>query len=124
MKKTYTSVTPIEAESRLGYIRRILCSTLFPLYCLGAHRHGIPGLRFASESARLAFRSLFAGREGVAHGEIYRMLFTPVESTRYFEFGMAWDFLSGLSIDRYLDVSSPRLFPVTLMVGTWEVTAE
>jgi SAM-dependent methyltransferase len=72
----------------------------------------------------LAFRSLLAGRERVARGEIYRMLFTPVESTRYFEFGMAWDFLSGLSIDRYLDVSSPRLFPVTLMVRRWGVTAE
>jgi SAM-dependent methyltransferase len=52
------------------------------------------------------------------------MLFAPIESTRYFEFGLAWDFLSDISIDRYLDVSSPRLFPLTLMTQRRKAIAE
>jgi SAM-dependent methyltransferase len=94
------------------------------LYWLGARRYEIPGLRFASDSARLALRSLLGNHDGVSYAEIYRMLFTPVESTRYFEFGLAWDLLSNISIGRYLDVSSPRLFPVALMSQRRESTGE
>jgi SAM-dependent methyltransferase len=72
----------------------------------------------------LALRSLLGNRNDVSYAEVYRMLFTPVESTRYFEFGLAWDFLSDISIDRYLDVSSPRLFPVALVAQRRETTAE
>jgi SAM-dependent methyltransferase len=52
------------------------------------------------------------------------MLLTPIESTRYFEFGLAWEFLSNISIDRYLDVSSPRLFPLTLVAQRSKTSAE
>lgn len=124
MKKTYTEVPPIQVATRLGRIERLLWSTSFPLYWLGARRYGIPGLRFASDSARLALRSLFGNRDDVSYAEIYRMLFTPVESTRYFEFGVAWDFVSDFTIDRYLDVSSPRLFPLALMTQRREATAD
>ena len=124
MKRTYTRVPPIQVATRLARLERILCSTIFPVYWLGARSYGIPGLRFAFDSARLALRSLLGKRNGVSYAEIYRMLFTPVESTRYFEFGLAWDFLSDISIGRYLDVSSPRLFPLALMAQRPEATAE
>ena len=124
MKRTYTQVPPIQVATRLARLERIICSTTFPLYWLGARFYGIPGLRFASDSARLALRSLLGNRNSVSYAEIYRMLFTPVESTRYLEFGLAWEFLSDISIDRYLDVSSPRLFPLALMAQRWEAAAE
>jgi SAM-dependent methyltransferase len=124
IKKTYTRVPDVAVESALGRVERILCSTVFPLYLLRARTSGIPGLRFPSNSARLALRSLRSRHAGVSYGEIYRMLFTPVESTRYFEFGLAWEFLSNVSIDRYLDVSSPRLFPLSLVAQRSKTRAE
>jgi predicted SAM-dependent methyltransferase len=72
----------------------------------------------------LALRSLIARHDGISYGEIYRMLVTPVESTRYFEFGLAWDFLSEFSVNHYLDVSSPRLFPLSFLSRRPHVTAE
>jgi SAM-dependent methyltransferase len=124
LKKTYTKVPDIRIESALGRVERILCSTLFPLYLLRSRLHGIPGLRFPLDSARLALRSLIRKHDGVSDGEIYRMLFTPVESTRYFEFGLAWEFLSDMPIERYLDVSSPRLFPLALVAHRSKARAE
>jgi SAM-dependent methyltransferase len=47
-----------------------------------------------------------------------------MDSTRYFEFGFAWDSLSDFSGFRYLDVSSPRLFPIILTLKKKAVVAE
>ena len=124
IRKTYTRVPHVQVETGLGRLERIVCSTALPFYLLRARRSGMPGLSFASDSARLALRALFGKRDDVSYGEIYRMLLTPVESTRYFEFGLARDFLSDLSICRYLDVSSPRLFPLALITQLQEATAE
>lgn len=125
VKKTYTRVPPIQVADRLDRLAHaVVGSTLFPLYWLGARRYELPGLRFAVDSFRLGLRSLLGKNRDVSYGEIYRMLFAPVESTRYFEFGLAWDFLSDITISRYLDVSSPRLFPLALMTQRREATAE
>ncbi len=72
----------------------------------------------------MGLRSLLGKNKDVSYAELYRMLFAPVESTRYFEFGLAWDFLSDMPIGRYLDVSSPRLFPLALMTQRREATAD
>jgi SAM-dependent methyltransferase len=125
VKRTYTSVPPIHAQARLDRLARALAgSALFPFYWLGAHRYGLPGLRFGIDSFWLGLRSLIGKNDDVSHSEIYRMLFAPIESTRYFEFGAAWDFLSGTSIGHYLDVSSPRLFPLALVTQRQEAVAE
>jgi len=47
-----------------------------------------------------------------------------MDSTRYFEFAFMWDALSKMSIPRYLDVSSPRLFPIILILKKYELLAE
>lgn len=125
VKRTYTRVPPIQIPTRLDRLARVVAgSALFPLYWLGAHRYGLPGLRFGIDSFRLGLRSLFGNNGDISHAEIYGMLFAPVESTRYFEFGLAWDFLSDIPIGRYLDVSSPRLFPLALMTQRRKATAE
>jgi SAM-dependent methyltransferase len=115
----------MQVPARLDRLTRVVVgSALFPLYWLGARRHGLPGLRFAIDSFRLGLRSLLGKNSDISYGEIYHMLFAPVESTRYFEFGLAWDFLSDIPISRYLDVSSPRLFPLALMTRRRQVAVE
>jgi len=47
-----------------------------------------------------------------------------MDSTRYFEFAYMWDALSKLSIPRYFDVSSPRLFPIMVLLKKCELFAE
>jgi SAM-dependent methyltransferase len=125
LKRTFTRVPPINIPTRSERLTRsIVGSVLFPLYWLGAHSYGLPGLGFGIDSFRFGLRSLLSKKGDISYAEIYRMLFAPVESTRYFEFGLAWDFLSGISIRRYLDVSSPRLFPLALMRQRPETSAK
>jgi SAM-dependent methyltransferase len=124
MKKTHTRVPPLRVETAVERLERIVCSTSFPFYWLRARAHGIPGLRFASHSGRMGLHALLGKHDDVSYAEVYRMLFTPVESTRYFEFGLAWDFLCDTSARRYLDVSSPRLFPLAFLAEQPGATAE
>lgn len=60
----------------------------------------------------------------MSFGHIYSLLFWPMDSTRYFEFAFMWDALSKLSISHYLDVSSPRLFPIVLTLKKHGIFAE
>lgn len=116
MKKTYTHVPPAKTPTRVERLTRVVAgAALFPIYWLGARPFGLPGLGFGIDSFRLGLRSLPNKKDDVSYAEIYRMLFAPIESTRYIEFGLAWDFVSDIAIGRYLDVSSPRLFPLALM---------
>jgi len=94
--------------------RAFLGTVLSPIYWFLAHRHRAPGLKFQRDCALLAFRLLFSGKAPLSYREIYQMLFWPMDSTRYFEFAFMWDAVSRLSFSRYLDVSSPRLFPIIL----------
>jgi SAM-dependent methyltransferase len=92
----------------------LLGSFLSPIYWLLAYRYRVPGLKFRGECVLLAFRLLLCGKAPRSLQDIYNVLLWPMDSTRYFEFAFAWDVLSDLSASRYLDVSSPRLFPIIL----------
>jgi SAM-dependent methyltransferase len=46
-----------------------------------------------------------------------------MDSVRYFEFEFVWQALRGTSIHNYLDVSSPRLFPIVLVRERPEISA-
>jgi len=47
-----------------------------------------------------------------------------MDSTRYFEFAFVWDALTDVSVSRFLDVSSPRLFPIILTFKKRNLVAE
>ena len=104
--------------------RALLGIVLSPIYWLLAHRYRVPGLKFQKDCALLAFRLLFSGKAPLSYAEIYRILFWPMDSTRYFEFEFMWDALSRLSFSRYLDVSSPRLFPIILTLKRENLLSE
>lgn len=88
---------------------------LSPIYWLIAHLHGAPGLQFHRESAWLGMKLLLKRRPPTTLGSVHHLLFFPMDSTRYFEFDFAWQCFSSVEIHRYLDVSSPRLFPALLV---------
>jgi len=104
--------------------RALRGSVLSPIYWLLAHRYEVPGLRFRIVCARIALRLLCNPKAAISYAEIYRLLFWPMDSTRYFEFAFAWDAVSKLTIYRYLDVSSPHLFPVILTLKKHDLFAD
>lgn len=92
---------------------------LSPLYWLLAYRYPTPGLRFRRRSARMGLRALIGTRNMSHLRTAYNLLFFPMDSTRYFELGTLWDFLTPASplSGKYLDISSPRLFPLALILA-------
>ena len=82
---------------------------LFPVYWCLAYFVRTPGLAFRVHCAAMGFKLLLSGRDFV---QVYRLLVMPMDSFRYFEFDFHWNALKNLHGKRYLDVSSPRLFPL------------
>lgn len=102
----------------------MLGALLSPAYWVMAHRYRTPGLRLRINYGLLGLRLLCSPKAPVSYAMIYRVLFWPMISTRYFEFAFMWDALSKLSIPRYLDVSSPQLFPIILILKKHELVAD
>ena len=93
-----------------------------PLYLVMAHIAGAPGIGFHLRCAAIGTNLLFTGRASLK--TCYKFLFSPMDSTRYFEFHEVWKSVEGLVFTRYLDVSSPRLMPLFLLKAAPGATAE
>jgi SAM-dependent methyltransferase len=126
MRKQYIDV-PL-ARHRHGLRRglrnllmRLAGTVLAPVYWLAAFHAGGPGLKFHMKCAWLGVISFFTGR--LKRG-IYRLMFFPMDSTRYFEFHESWERLCKVPFTRYLDVSSPRLLPLMLLRSNKNAFAE
>jgi SAM-dependent methyltransferase len=125
IKKTNIQVPPIRRLTRWEKVTRALVGgVLSPAHWLLAHRYHVPGLRFRVDCARLGLSLLCNRSASISYPDIYHLLFWPMDSTRYFEFAFIWNVVSELSTPRYLDVSSPRLFPIILILRKHEVIAE
>src|SRR3984893_11046699 len=123
--KTYIRVPDRPNLGPISRLRRaLLGGFLSPIYWLLAYPYRVPGLNFRLECARLALRLLFRRKSPLSFRDSYNLLLWPMDSTRYFEFAFAWDTLSDHSAFRYLDVSSPRLFPIILTLKKSGVVAE
>ncbi len=103
-----------------GLRRRVLG----PLYRALARARGVPGLDFHRRSMALGRRLLRGGR--LARREARQLVDAPMDSVRYFEFGTLAEFLAAGPAPgpRYLDVSSPRLFPLLWIEGHPAVEAD
>jgi SAM-dependent methyltransferase len=104
--------------------RALVGTVLSPIYLALASRDNVPGLQFRKDSAATALRMLFSGKGPLAYSDLYRLVFWPIDSVRYFEFAFMSDALAGLSIARYLDVSSPRLFPLMFISRNRAIRAD
>lgn len=85
---------------------------LVPSYALAATAIGTPGMRFHLEAVSAAIRLVTRGSGLIAQAG--RLALYPMDSTRYFEFDWVWSRLQRLRrVKNYLDISSPRLFPLS-----------
>jgi SAM-dependent methyltransferase len=124
-KKTYVQVPARETHGRFQRLSGALVgAALSPLYWLLARLYRGPGLRFRLQCAILGVHLLFKRSARVPYSTIFVLLFWPIDSVRYFEFDFMWRTLSGASFHNYLDVSSPRLFPIVLLRKRPDVRAE
>jgi len=115
--RIYLQIPIRRSASRMRILARALIGiVLTPAYWLLAHRYRTPGLRFRVDCALLGLRLFCGGKASVSWADIRRLLFLPMDSTRYFEFAFVWDALSKISPVDYLDVSSPHAFPIVLML--------
>ena len=117
-----THVPTIETASLLGKITRDLWGALLsPVYLGASYVAGAPGVEFRRRIAALASRLLIKGKIGPI--EAFNMVFRPLDSTRYFEFASLWKFAAkaGPGCD-LLDVSSPRFFPLLLVIEGYAKT--
>ncbi len=115
-EKSYIRVPPPYQSTALQKATVGAMGLLFsPLYWFAAFMKGSPGLQFRRECTKLGLKLLFSQHNMMPAKFIYQCLIGPMDSTRYFEFDVFWDTISGISFGRYLDVSSPRLFPTIIM---------
>lgn len=93
-----------------------------PVYLAAAHARGMPGINLRYRTALLGLRAARPG-SGARLASLYKALFFPLDSTRYFEFDFMWRALKNVRIESYLDISSPRFFPLLLLTGRKNVRA-
>jgi SAM-dependent methyltransferase len=101
--------------------RRFKGILLTPPYLVLASIMGTPGIAFRLRCMVTGFFLLLTRRASL--GTCYGLLFSPMDSTRYFEFHEVWKRVKGPSFTRYLDVSSPRLLPLFLLRAAPTATA-
>lgn len=81
---------------------------------------GAPGLGVRLQCVSLGWRALLAGDFRRA----FVLIANPMDSFRYFEFDFAFAAVQGATVDRYFDVSSPRLLPLMIVRSRPGLTAD
>ncbi len=123
MKKTYIDVPIPKTINRFQWYTRLLKGAfLSPYYCSLAYASGTPGLRFRHDCVYLGIRLIERRKDRVSLLPAYELIFSPMDSTRYFEFDFASKCVLNIPVKNYLDVSSPRLFPLVFLLKRREVT--
>lgn len=117
--EVYLRISMAPPPTRWQLIRKgLLGIPLSPICWMLAYRYKAPGLYLRRHTTLLALRLLISGNAIGLGKMMYQLLFWPLDSTRYFEFDFMWRALIGGPYSgRYLDVSSPRLFPVLLLLN-------
>jgi SAM-dependent methyltransferase len=125
LKKTYIRVPAARSSGRFERLSLVLAGlTLSPWYWILARLHSGPGLRFRWRCTLLALHLIGERSRYASATDLYRLLFLPIDSVRYFEFEFIWNSLSKLQLRSYLDVSSPRLFPIIFLRDHPHIQAE
>lgn len=122
MKKIYTRlhVSPGMLRNRQVLLKGVFLS---PFYWLLAWIRRGKGLGFHLRIAALGLRLWV--RRRVGRSEAYWYAFFPMDSVRYLEFDILWHFLKGQRPrGRYLDVSSPRWFPILVHYAFGDLTGD
>ncbi len=114
-RKQYIEIPlPIECSLIRKIWQRLVGIFLTPWYLIAAMTLRTPGIRIHIKCAFLAVR-LFLFRH-ISLSKCYSLICFPMDSTRYFEFHEVLKGLAHVPFCKYLDVSSPRLIPLILLL--------
>ncbi len=123
MRKQYIEVPlPIECGMIRKVWQRLIGILLLPCYVITALILRTPGVTLHIKCAFLAVR-LFLFRR-ISLRTCYSLICFPMDSTRYFEFHEVLKSLARVPFYRYLDVSSPRIIPLMLLMQNRVAVAE
>lgn len=88
------------------------------LALVGLFRAALKGGLGVEFHAAIAMKAVGLIGRGYSASQIYTQIANPMDSFRYFEFDFFWRcVLSRVSLGRYLDVSSPRLFNYRILAS-------
>lgn len=125
MRKTYLEAHYPKSLSTIQKIQGAIQGIfLTPFFILLAARLGVPGLDLHFKSILLGLRLLTRIPRQVPMNVIYNLIFFPMDSTRYFELDFMWKMSSDINFGRYLDISSPRLFPTLYTMKNLHLEAD
>jgi predicted SAM-dependent methyltransferase len=115
MRKQYIEVPlPIKC-SKVRRLWRVLAGFfMLPFYMMAAWILKAPGIAVHVKISWLAVQMFLQQR--ISFQIFYSLMCFPMDSTRYFEFHEVLTSLAHVPFNRYLDVSSPRLLPLMLLL--------
>jgi SAM-dependent methyltransferase len=118
IRKTYVQIPRCAEQSNARKaIRALKGVMLAPLYGAYASLYGMPGLYLQRYNSTLGAVLSLNPRGPLPFNVLYHLMRGTLDSTRYFECDFAWRHLCQLeSAPTLLDVSSPRMFPLIVMV--------
>ena len=123
MKKQYIEVPlPIKCSMIRKIWQRLIGIILLPGYVFAAWILKAPGIALHLKCVFLAKRLFLLRR--ISLRTFDSLIFSPMDSTRYFEFPEVLNSLANVPFNRYLDVSSPRLAPLMLLRQNRNSTVE
>jgi len=118
MRRIYTQIPQEKSGNKSIILTILLDFFLSPIVIFIAWLSHLPGLSVRLNSYYLGFRILFSSdaEHKVELNEIYRLIYRSIDSVRYFEFGyILKEFIKNSPYEAYLDISSPRLLPISLL---------
>lgn len=114
-RKQYIEVPlPMESSAVQKLWRGLLGILLLPGYVIAAKILRGPGISIHVQCVFLALRLFFLRR--ISFRTFYLLICFPMDSTRYFEFHEVLNRFKKISFSSCLDVSSPRLIPLMLLM--------
>jgi predicted SAM-dependent methyltransferase len=123
MRKQYIEVPMPMACGKIRNLWQALVGILFlPCYVTAALILKTPGVTLQIKCAKLAMRLLITRR--ISFRKCYTLICFPMDSTRYFEFHEVLAGLVQVPFERVLDVSSPRILPLMLLMQNRMAVAE
>lgn len=123
LSKKYLTYPKSQPEvSKFKKIKHITSGIfLSPIYWCMAYIVNTPGLMFRKYFILQGIRFIIKKYD---LRNAYRFIVTPLDSLRYFEFDFMWQSVINMEIQSYLDISSPRLFPLMLIDRSQHVNAD
>jgi predicted SAM-dependent methyltransferase len=123
MRKQYIEVPLSIKCSPLRKFCQVLFGMLLMPGCLMvAWILGAPGIKTHLQSAVIGLRLFLLGR--ISPLKAYQLIGIPLDSTRYFECHEAFHHIAGKPFTKYLDISSPRLIPLILLMQNTMANAD